>query len=84
MPELEKITFPLVTGGMSNEQRIELLEKQILIVYHQQQNIAIEIDTTLKGIEKLEKRFRLLERANWVGIGIILVVEFLFRSKLLP
>lgn len=82
------------TSTLSLLQRTELLEKQVLIIHYQQQRIVSEVESEkgtrarlnadmLSGVRELEKRVRLLERAIWSGIGIILFVEFLFKSKFL-
>ena len=92
-PETDSRDFSPDTSKLNPDQRVELLEKQILIVHYQQQRIVSEIESEkgtrarlnadmLAGVRELEKRVRLLERAIWSGIGIILFVEFLFKSKI--
>jgi hypothetical protein len=95
MLESENVSFSPDTSRLTVEQRVELVEKQILIMHYQHQRIVSEIESEkgtrsrlnsdmLSGVRELEKRVRLLERAIWSGIGIILFVEFLFRAKLIP
>ena|SRR5688572_7302474 len=91
----EANNFSPDTANLDTLQRVALLEKQVLIVHYQQQRLVSEIESEkgtrsrlnadmLSGVRELEKRVRLLERAIWSGIGIILFVEFLFKSKLMP
>lgn len=80
---------------MDLSQRVERLEKQFLVLHTQQQRIISDIESekdtrarvnidTLDGIKELDKRVRLLEKAIWIGIGVVVVVEFLLKTKILP
>lgn len=96
MPETEQTdNFLSDTSILSVDQRVSLIEKQILVMHYQQQRLVADAVSEkgtrerlnadmLQGVRDLEKRVRLLERAIWSGIGIVIFVEFLFKSKVLP
>lgn len=96
MPETEQTdNFLSDTSILSVDQRVSLIEKQILVMHYQQQRLVADAVSEkgtrarlnadmLQGVRDLEKRVRLLERAIWSGIGIVIFVEFLFKSKLIP
>jgi hypothetical protein len=93
--ETQNQSFPSDTSQLKIEDRVGMLEKQMLIIHYQQQRLVSDAtsekgtrsrlnESMLVGIKELEKRVRLLEKAIWSGIGIVIFVEFLIKSKLIP
>lgn len=88
-----KHPFLLDTSQLTVEQRTDLLEKKILVLHYQQERLVSDVESEkgtrarlnsdmLAGVRDLEKRVRLLERAIWSGIGVVIFFEFLLKYKL--
>ena len=75
---------------MNTEERIILLEKQVLVIHEQINRLVSDAESEkatrsrvnksiIEMIGDLDKRTRLVEKSIWIGFGVLAAIQFLLK-----
>lgn len=82
--------MPLDTSQLSSDKRIELLEKQMLVMETQLDRIISDIESEKgtrsrasrelsEAVTALDKRLRLVEKSIWIAFGLLLAAQIFLK-----
>lgn len=80
----------LNTSGLSAENRLTLVEKEILVINTQLGRIVSDIESEkatrarvsashTSSLEALEKRLRIVEKSIWIGFGALAAIQVFLK-----
>ena len=80
------------TSRLTESQRIEVLEKSVLVLETQLERIVSDIESEkgtrarvsqslFDSMSALDKRLRLVEKSIWIGFGLLLAAQVLLKLK---